>query len=83
MKPTEAAKIIGCSPQQVRTLIRQGKLRARRVKTDTDRNGKRLYVYHLTKDQVVRYAALPQTRGYPRGVPRQPKTKTNNGRRQP
>ena len=70
MKPTEAAKIIGISPQHVRTLIRNGTLLAKRIVRDYDGDGNPLYVYDLSAKQVQAYAKQPQLRGWPRGVSR-------------
>lgn len=61
MTPKEAAKVIGCSPQQVRTLIRTGKIKA------TKREGLRGVVYNVSLREATRYKNKPQTRGWPRG----------------
>lgn len=67
MTPSQAAAIIGCTPQQVRTLIRTGKLRARRIAAPVNRQG---YVYDITPGEARRYARKPQQGGYPRGASR-------------
>lgn len=67
MTPSEAAKVIGCSPQQVRTLIRVGLVSARKVKTKNNQFG---YRYEISLEEAERYRDKPQGRGYPRGVPR-------------
>jgi len=63
MTPKKAAAVIGCSPQQVRTLIRNGMLRARMIKTDCNPG----YRYDVTSKEAQRYRDQPQGRGYPRG----------------
>ena len=68
----EAATVIGCSPQQVRHLIRSQKLAA--IKTvDPIGYG---YFYNVRPASVKAYAAKPQLKGWPRGVSR------NNGDKQ-
>jgi excisionase family DNA binding protein len=57
MTVAEAARAIGCSPRHVRTLIVQGKLRARKHER----------LYDLSPREVYRYWAEPQGRGFPRG----------------
>ena len=64
MTTSQAAKIIGCSPQHVRTLIRQGKLRADRRASTHNQHG---YCYTIRLRDAERYRDKPQTRGYPRG----------------
>ncbi len=64
LTPSQAAKVIGCSPQQVRTLIRAGRLRARRVPTRNNQFG---YRYTVTQAEAERYRDTPQPKGYPRG----------------
>ncbi len=65
MTAKEAAKIIGCSPQQVRTLIRTKKLRAKKEKTPWGS-----YCYTIKKREAICYRNKPQTSGYPRGQAR-------------
>lgn len=67
MSPTQAASIIGCTPQQVRTLIRTGKLKARKKPTTANQHG---YLYEITEAEAVRVRDTEQTRGWPRGTPR-------------
>lgn len=55
MTPTQAAKIIGRSPQHVRYLIRSGMLRA---KPETDDNGQPVYNIQLA-DAIACRDALP------------------------
>jgi len=64
MIPNQAAAIIGCSPQQVRTLIRNGTLPATKLAILGG------FVYEIAKKDVVRYARTPQKHGWPRGMPR-------------
>jgi len=70
MTPTEASTIIGCSPQQVRTLIRTGTLKARKTQRRKDRNGNWQYSYSISESEAQRYAEKPQTKGFPRGQSR-------------
>jgi len=60
----EAAAVIGCSPQQVRTLIRKGKIKAHRIVCPANQYG---YRYTVTLAEAERYRDAPQTRGWPRG----------------
>ena len=66
MTVKEAAEVIGCSASHVGTLIRLGKLLARRVSGPT-RYG---YYYEITEQEAQRYRNTPQSRGYPRGQKR-------------
>lgn len=64
MKPSEAAKIIGCSTTQVRHLIRKGKIQATKKESPTFYG----YTYHITQTEAERYRDKPQTGGgWPRG----------------
>lgn len=65
MTPREAAKVIGCSSRHVRHLIATGKLQARQKKLPWGG-----WVYSIRPTEAVRFANIPQTRGYPRGRPR-------------
>jgi len=65
MTPSEAARVIGCTPGQVRHLIRIGTLRASRVRRPGG------YCYDLHRPAVVRYRDRPQTHGFPRGAKRE------------
>lgn len=67
MTPKKAAEIIGCSPQQVRTLIRVGKLRAVKVSLGVGGTGREFYQYEVHRGDVKRYAKSKQKVGYPRG----------------
>ena len=70
--PTQAARMIGCSPQQVCTLIRTGKLIAIKEETDCNQHGFR---YFLSIQSVKAYAKKPQTKGFPRGKKRNSETR--------
>jgi hypothetical protein len=70
MTPSEAAKVIGCNPRYVRTLIQQDKLSAQLIwKTDLSCE------YDIKLSEVRRYAKTKQSRGWPRGKPRKSKKK--------
>ena len=64
MRATQAAKIIGCTPQQVRYLARTKQLRATRRLMPGG------YYWEIREEAVRDYAAKPQSRGYPRGQAR-------------
>jgi len=72
LTPKQAAVVIGCSPQQVRYLIYNKKIKAIKIKTDCNQHG---YRFAIPKNEAQRYADKPQTVGYPRGVQRKPKDK--------
>lgn len=63
----EAAAVIGCSPSQVRALIRNGKLRAKRVPTDNNQYG---YEFRITRAQAEHHRDNPNPQGWERGKPR-------------
>ena len=63
----QAAIIIGCSPQQVRTLIRKGKIKAEKKKDVRNPAG---YNLEVDKESVKLYAKTIPRQGWPRGVPR-------------
>jgi len=65
MTTKEAAKLLGCSPQHVRTLIRQGRLK---VKPAALLRGFGYFKgYEVNRDSVEQYKNLPRGRGRPRG----------------
>lgn len=65
LTPSQAAAIIGCSDNNVRTLIKAGKLRGRVTSTPWGS------VYYLVREEDARaYASTVQTRGWPRGKAR-------------
>ena len=65
MTPREAAELIGCSPQHVRTLVRAGKLPATRKPTDCNQHGYRLVI---TRRDAQRFRDTPRRGpGRPRG----------------
>ena len=77
MNVRKAAEVLGCSPQHVRTLIRSGRLRGRKVPLTVQSKGsepRRIgFTWSITRAEVERFAALPgdpKGRGYPRGRPR-------------
>ena len=63
MTPSQAAIVIGCSPQQVRTLIRTGKIQAERVDTPFG------FYYNVTQTEAEQYrdSSPNYGRGWPRG----------------
>lgn len=63
MTPTQAAKIIGCTPGQVRTLVRAGKIGATKTKQPGG------YYYEITPQEVKRYSKIVNG-GWPRGKKR-------------
>lgn len=67
MTVKEAAAIIGCTTQQICTLIRCGTLPARRVNRPSG-NG---YTYSVTVFAAKRYRDKPTHGGYPRGRSRE------------
>lgn len=70
MNAHEAAKLIGCTPAQVRWLIRKGKLRARRMPL-LDSNGKKFgYSYQITETEARRQRDKPQNQKGGGGCPR-------------
>lgn len=63
----EAAEIIGCSPQQVRTLIRNGKIPAKRKKNERNPAG---YDLVILRTEAEKYSQTVPRRGWPRGIKR-------------
>jgi len=61
MTAKEAACVIGCSPQQVRVLIRKGAIQATRRKMPGG------YYYDVSQVEAERYRDTEQTKGWPRG----------------
>lgn len=70
MTPTQAAKVIGCHPRYVRTLIHSGQIKAKRV-----RDGKDRWHWEITQKEAERFRDTPQQalRGWPRGKSRKRK----------
>lgn len=64
MTTTEAAKIIGCSPQHVRYLVSRGWIKA------TRRRAPGGYYNDITKEEAEKYRDTVQVRGFPRGQKR-------------
>ena len=65
MTPKQAAAVIGCSPSQVRALIRTGKIKA--TKHLTPGSTTPGYYYTVTRREAERYRDTPQKQGWPRG----------------
>lgn len=57
----KAARIIGCSPQQVRTLLRKGALKGKKTERDE---------WKVEEEDAIRYSKVKIARGWPRGVAR-------------
>lgn len=62
MTPRQAAKVIGCSPQYIRDLIRAGSVDARKIR---DKYVPGAYHYDISSKEVARIKAMPgrSTRG--------------------
>lgn len=69
MTTREAAAKIGCSVGYTIALVRAGKLKARRVRTEANQHG---YVLDVDVKSVEAFMATPKTekRGFPRGQKR-------------
>ena len=71
LTPSQAAIIIGCSAQNVRTMIRAKKLKAKSIPVTTNRHG---HVWLITQTEAERVRDLRPAgnigRGRPRGVTR-------------
>ena len=67
MTPAQAAEVIGCSPQQVRTLCRTGKLKCTQYVMPWD---PKQYTYDIAPAVVRTYAATMPKGGWPRGKSR-------------
>lgn len=65
MRPSEAAAVVGCTPHQIRNLVRTGILEASKQP-----DGYGGYVYVLDEKAVQDYADQPQKKGWPRGQKR-------------
>ena len=64
MIPAQASRIIGCSPTQVRVLIRKKKIKA------VHREMPGGYYYDVSLSEARRYRDTEQTGGWPRGQSR-------------
>lgn len=64
MFTNEAARILGCSNKHIGWLIRNKKLRAKKVKVPVNGGG---YAWQLDKKAVMAYLKQTQTVGFPRG----------------
>ena len=71
MTPAQAAKLIGISPQQVRTLIRNGAMKARKHNTGI----KPGFRYDISEKEAARVRSTKQTAGWPRGRKRKKRKK--------
>ncbi len=67
MTPSQAAEVIGCCASHVRTLIRKGKLQAKKVPAPYNPME---YRYEVSPEEALRYRDKPQTVGFPRGQSR-------------
>lgn len=67
MTPKKAAEVIGCSISQIKYLIKTKQLKARKVKTETNRHG---YCWDIHHSSVNKYAKSQQSKGWPRGKER-------------
>jgi hypothetical protein len=76
MTPKHAAERIGCTTQQVLSLIHGGRLRAEKIPSEITSAG---YYYSLAEADVEAYATSPQGKGWPRGKKRE--KRKNRGRR--
>ena len=72
MTPRQAAETIGCTPGQVRWLIRSKYLRATKITTNPLISGCD-YRYSVGQKEAERYRDVVQTRGFPRGQKRSKK----------
>ncbi len=61
MKVIEAAKLIGCSPSQVRVLLRSGKIKGQKWSTEIGE------YWTVNKHSTEQYRDTQQHGGYPRG----------------
>ena len=76
MTPSQAALIIGCSPQNVRTMIRGGKMKAKKLPATKGKigNNRHGHVWSISSEEAERVRQLRPVgnigRGRPRGVTR-------------
>lgn len=68
----ESAKILGCTVQHIRLLIRKELLDAEKLPSKNNQYG---FEYLIPKESVVKYKKLNFSRGCPRGVKRKSKRK--------
>jgi len=68
---TDAAKVIGCSPRTVSTLIHAGRLKATKVKSDISRLSRYGFIYSIKKEDAIKarnaYGKRKEKRGWKRG----------------
>lgn len=58
MRVSQAAKKIGCSPQQLRHLIRNGKIEVERIQSNDNQFG---FIYDISETEVERVRHLRKT----------------------
>lgn len=68
MNPTQASKILGCTPTHVRHMIRNGVIKAKKNSIGESYSGKEMFQYNIDKEEVQRVKKLKiKPRGMPRG----------------
>ncbi len=68
MNPREVANRLGCTPQNVRTMIRKGTMRAYKRNLYLSSSGEMLFEYAVSETEVARIISLQiKSRGVPRG----------------
>lgn len=67
MKPSQAAKLIGCGVNTITNAIRKDKIKADKVASSNNRWG---YEYDIPEKEVLRYQQSAQHGGWPRGKKR-------------
>jgi excisionase family DNA binding protein len=72
MSTAQVARLLGCSVQHVRKLVRTGKLPATRVLADTNKYG---YRWQIRKEDAMKLLRNPYDIGRPRGAKAKPKPK--------
>lgn len=76
MNPREVANKLGCTPQNVRTMIRKGTMKAQKRNLYRTGTGEMLFEYTISETEVARIESLPiKARGMPRGGTRTRKAK--------
>lgn len=70
MSTDEAARLIGCHPRHVRTLISRGKLAATLRPAINQQGQQYRMAYDVSLEEVRRFLDNPQRQGWPRGKPR-------------
>lgn len=75
MTPRQAAAVIGCTANQVRHLIRSGRIKARRIESETFG-----FSYEVSPGEAERYRDSEQSKGFPRGAKRNGLRGTKQGK---